>query len=341
MPLNILCAGNKMRITFLPLYEIDQPSSRYRVFQFLPSLTKLGFHCTVLEAPQRRPLKRLLYVPRLLPLAVKSDVLFVQKRMLPAWLLSILERLKVKIIFDIDDAVHLRPLLKPKIERMMRAARIVITGNEYLADYARNHNSDVIVIPTVVDTALYHPIDEPRHPGDDRVIIGWIGSDPNRGDLTPLKPVFDWLGERYKNKVVLRIVSDHPLQMETILAIEFVPWTLVGSLAALQQFDIGIMPLDHTLWNQGKCGLKLIEYMAVGAASVASPVGVNRQIVSNEETGYLAATDREWQERLACLIEQNVARRQMGQLAVKRIEQRYSIKAVLPKLVNALKQADV
>ncbi len=328
-----------MRITFLPLYQIEQPSSRYRVFQFLPTLTELGFQCTVLEAPQRRPLKRLLYVPRLLLLAVKSDVLFVQKRMLPAWLLFILRGLKVKIIFDIDDAVYLRPLLKPKIERMMRAARIVITGNEYLANYACRHNSDVVVIPTVVDTTLYQPSGGLRHGSDNRIVIGWIGSNPDRGDLAPLKPVFDWLGQRFKDKVVLRIVSDRPLQMETSLAIEFVPWTLSGSLSALQQFDIGIMPLDDTAWNRGKCGLKLIEYMAVGMAAVASPVGVNREIVGDGETGFLVAAAEEWQERLAYLIEQDAARRQMGRLAAKRVEQRYSVTAVLPQLVDVLQRA--
>lgn len=328
-----------MRITFLPLYQIELPSSRYRVFQFLPALAESGFQVATLPAPQRNLLKRLLYVPRLLPMALRSDVLFVQKRMLPLWLLSLLKILKATMIFDMDDAVYLRPAQRQKINRMLQAAKIVVTGNGYLAAYACDHNEHVVEIPTVVDTAVYQPSPAPRHESDGRIIIGWIGSNPNRGDLAPLKPVFDWLSQRYKNKIALRIISDRPLQMETSLTTEFALWTLDGSLAALQQFDIGIMPLDDTQWNRGKCGFKLIEYMAVGAAAVASPVGVNRQIVEDGRTGFLAATVEEWQERLAYLIEHDAARLEMGRLAVERIEQRYSVTAVLPQLVNVLQQA--
>jgi len=292
----------------------------------------------VLPAPQRKLVKRLLYVPRLLPMAIKSDLLFVQKRMLPAWLLTILERLKVNIIFDIDDAVYLRPALQPKIDRMLRVARVVITGNEYLADYARRHSRDVVVLPTVVDTTLYHPLDEPRHPGDNRVIIGWIGSDPNRGDLASFQSVFDWLENRYGSTVVLRTIGRRPLEMDTRLTVEFVRWTLADSRPALQQFDIGIMPLDDTDWNRGKCGFKLIQYMAVGAASVASPVGVNQDIVQVGKTGFLAHDGASWQAYLARLIEDSDLRQRMGQAGWKRVQQYYSVQAILPRLLGVIER---
>ena len=327
-----------MKIAFLPLYEIDKPSSRYRVFQFLPALDNHGFQNTILPAPQRNFIKRLLYVPRLLSIAYTNDILFIQKRMLPMWLLFLLKKLNTDIIFDIDDAVYLRPSQHEKTNRMLHAAKCVVVGNTYLAAYARNFNEHIVEIPTVVDTTIYQIPPEPRHDGDNRIIIGWIGSNPNRGDLTPLKPVFDWLSQRYKNRITLRIISDNPLQMKTDLMIEFVPWTLNNSLTDLQQFDIGIMPLDDTVWNQGKCGFKLIEYMAVGAATVASPIGVNQQIIEDGRTGYLATTIEEWQTRLAYLIEHDSARIAMGKLAAKQIEERYSITAVLPDLINTIQQ---
>jgi glycosyltransferase involved in cell wall biosynthesis len=326
-----------LKVGFLPLFQIQYASSRYRVFQFLEPLAHGGFECTVIEAPQRNSWKRIAYLPRLLDLARSQDVLYVQKRVFPEAVLKLVRRINPHIIYDLDDAVYLRPALQPRVDAILRAARIVIAGNEYLAAYARGFNEQVVVIPSVVDTGLYLPPVGDRHPGDDRVIIGWIGSDPNRGDLSPMRQVFDWLDGRYSDRAVLRIVSNCPLEMETGLRQEFIPWTLASSRAELQQFDIGIMPLEDNKWNRGKCGFKLIQYMAVGAASVASPVGVNQEIVINAKTGYLAATVNEWQQRIASLIEDIQVRVQMGHLARQRVEQHYSVRAVLPLIVDALR----
>lgn len=292
----------------------------------------------MIEAPQCDPIKRLAYLPRLVWLAITQDVLYVQKRLFPIPVLRLIQRLNPHIVFDLDDAIYLHPALQPRVDAMLRTASIVVAGNEWLATYARQFNEQVVIIPTVVDTDLCRPPSGARHPGDDRVVIGWIGLNPNRGDLAPMRPVFDWLGERYGERVVLWIVSSQPLEMETQLRLEFIPWTLEGSQAALQQFDIGIMPLEDTEWNRGKCGLKLIQYMAVGAAPVASPVGVNPEIIRDEETGYLATTTEEWQKRLARLIEDETLRLEIGYAARQRIEHYYSLKAILPLLIEVLER---
>jgi glycosyltransferase involved in cell wall biosynthesis len=328
-----------LKIGFLPLFQIQYASSRYRVFQFLKPLAQRGFECTLIEAPQRNWWKRSTYLPRLLHLARSQDVLYVQKRVFPEAVLKLVRRINPHIIYDLDDAVYLRPALTPRVDAMLRAATIVVAGNEFLAAYARKFNEQVMKIPSVVDTDLYLPPSGVRHPGDDRVIIGWIGSDPNRGDLSPMQQVLDWLGERYGERAVLRIVSDRPLEMETRLRNEFVPWALASSRAELQQFDIGIMPLEDSEWNRSKSGFKLIQYMAVGAAAVASPVGVNQEIVIDAKTGYLATTVSEWQQRLASLIDDTQVRVQMGHAARKHVEQHYSVEAVLPLLVDAAQRA--
>jgi len=298
-----------------------------------------GFKCTLVEAPQRDPWKRMGYLPRLLRLAMSQDVLYVQKRLFPKRLLSLVKQINPHIVFDLDDAIYLRTRLRHRLDAMLRAASVVVAGNDRLATYATQFNEQVIVIPTVVDTDLCQLPCGARHPGDKRVVIGWIGSDPNRGDLAPMRPVLDWLSEHYDDEIVLRTVGRRPLEMETKLQLEFVPWTLQGSRAALQQFDIGIMPLDDTEWNRGKCGLKLIQYMAVGTPAVASPVGVNRDIVGDGETGYLAETTQEWSDRLACLIGDEALRLRMGHAGRRRVEQRYSVKSALPLLVGVLKSA--
>jgi glycosyltransferase involved in cell wall biosynthesis len=205
-----------------------------------------------------------------------------------------------------------------------------------LASYASRLNEKVTVLPTVVDTQLYTSPKSDRHPGDGRVVVGWIGSDPNRGDFAGMRPVLDWLGSRYGQRVVLRTVGRRPLEMETSVLQEFVPWSLETSLGELQRFDVGIMPLQDTEWNRGKCGLKLIEYMAVGAAAVASPVGANREIVVHGETGYLAVTVKDWCSQLELLIDDKALRDQMGREGRRRVEQMYSVKSALPVLVRAI-----
>ena len=328
----------KLKVGFLPLYRIQYPSSRYRVFQFLVPLRQQGYQCTLIEAPQRDPWKRLAYLPCLFHLALTQDVLYVQKRTFPKVILCALKRLNPRIILDLDDAIYLRPARRPLVDAILRAAVVVVAGNDYLAEYARQFNEQVVVIPTVVDTDVYCPPLGPRHSGDDRVVIGWIGSDPNRGDLAPMRPIFDWLVEQYGERVVFRAIGRWPLEMETALRLEFVQWTLEGSRPALQQFDIGIMPLEDTVWNRGKCGFKLIQYLAVGTPAVASPTGVNREIVRDGETGYLASTAQEWQQRLARLVEDESLRLQMGRAGRRHIEQQYSLKAALPLLTKVLER---
>jgi glycosyltransferase involved in cell wall biosynthesis len=224
---------------------------------------------------------------------------------------------------------------------MLAAAAVVIVGNEELGAYARQYNSHVVVIPSVVDVTKYCPPAGERHLGDDRVVIGWLGSDPNRGDFAGMESVLDWLADTYGDQVVLRVIGRRPLVMETRLSLEFVGWTRTGSLPALQQFDIGIMPLADTDWNRGKCGFKLIQYLATGTPAVAAPVGVNADIVVHGETGYLARSKEEWQRFLRRLIDDPERRAQMGMAGRHHIEQNYSIQVVLPRLQRVIEQVAV
>lgn len=328
-----------VRVGFLPLYGPNGASSRQRILQFVSPLRQAGLKCSVLPAPERRLWRRLWYLPRLWALAVGHDVLFVQKRALPGWVLGPLRLAHRRIVYDLDDAVYLRPALRAGVDRMLRTASVVIAGNKVLGAYASQLSARVVVVPTVVDTQLYAPPLSGRHPGDDRVIVGWTGTDPNRGDFARMRPVLDWLGTQYGEHVALRTMGRRGLEMETRVRQEFVPWSLTSSLAELQQFDIGIMPLQDTEWNRGKCGFKLVEYMAVGAAAVASLVGANREIVRHGETGYLAATVEEWCLYLGRLIEDEALRERVGREGRRRVEQVYSVQSVLPVLMKALATA--
>lgn len=328
-----------IKVGFLPLYNIKGASSRYRVYQFLGPLSQLGFECSYLEAPEKNPWKRLKYLPKLLHLAANHQVLYIQKRVFPNWVLNSLLRINPNLVFDIDDAIYLQSERKHLVDSMLKAAKIVVTGNKFLADYAARFNENVVVIPSVIDTSIYEPPSGARHPGENRIVIGWTGTDPNRGDLKPLKPIFDWLYDLYSERVVLRTVGRQPLEMRTQLNVEFIPWTLEGGRRALQDFDIGIMPLADSEWNRGKCGFKLIQYMAVGTPAVASPVGVNQDIIQDGENGYLAKDLEDWKETIENLITDKHLRQQMGIHGRKRVEEQYSLRSALPKLVCVLEQA--
>ncbi len=323
-------------IAFLPLYQIERASSRYRIFQFIPYLEQSGYRCTVLPAPQRNLWRRLFYVPRLLILLWSHELLFIQKRMLPDWLLALLKLWHPAIIFDLDDAVYLRPQHQARINKMLSIANLVIAGNSELGRYVQQYNSNVVVIPSVVDSTIYRPGASTPDSDDARIVLGWIGSDPNRGDFVGMQPVLDWLGETYRDKVVLRIIAARTLEMSTSLSIEWIPWSLTGSIPTLQSIDIGLMPLPDTEWNRGKCGFKLIQYMAVGATAVASPTGVNSEIIQDGQTGFLAENEVAWKKALAQLIENKQRRLAMGQSARERIEKEYSVQAVLPDLTTAI-----
>jgi glycosyltransferase involved in cell wall biosynthesis len=279
------------------------------------------------------------FLPELFRLAATHDVLFVQKRTFPAWVLKPLLRINPHIVYDVDDAVFLRPEQYGPVDLMLQHAHTVIAGNDYLADYAARQNPRVVILPTVIDTDLYTPPEGPRHAGDDRVHIGWIGSDPNFGSLELLQPVFDWLAGRYGDRVVFKVVGRAPLRMDTPLRQEFLPWDMQRSRQDLKSFDLGLMPLEDSAWNRGKCGFKLIQYMAVGIPSIASAVGANRQIVQQGTTGFLVEKPAEWQAALKTLIEDEATRRQMGRQARQAVEQRYSMDAVLPQLVEVLYSA--
>ena len=326
------------KVGFLPLFSVQRPSSRYRVFQFLIPMSEAGIKTKLLEAPERNPWKRLLYLPRLLPIIADSEILYIQKRLLPKPIMIMLRRLNSRIVFDLDDAIYLREQVRDNVIVMIKSASIVVAGNNYLASYARKFNQNVVVIPTVVDTNYYYPSPTTRHRNKSRIVIGWIGSDPNRGDLEQLKPVMDWLGNKFNGKVVFHIIGSRPLDFNSKLRVEFIPWKLESARNALQKIDIGLMPLDDTPWNRGKCGLKLIQYMAVGAATVASPVGVNEEIILDGQSGFFATTTEDWREKLARLIEDDDLRIHMGKIGRKRVEQLFSIKTVLPQLIEVLKR---
>jgi glycosyltransferase involved in cell wall biosynthesis len=322
------------------------PSSRYRIYQYLPYLRKVGIEVTV--APlfkegwfrilkiRRAPLRlagKVLYSLVRLFVRIK-DVLRVGRYdlycfehqafpYLPALLEKIAKRINPTMLLEFDDAIFLTPLHGRKIPKIIAMSRHVIVGNGYLRDYALKFNSHVTVIPTVVDTERYHTKRDYRAQG--KVNIGWVGLAYNLPYLKGLRRVF----RRLRGEVgdfYLQIISSQGFTMDGVHTI-FKPWSYAGEPGDIRSLDIGIMPLPDDEWAKGKCGVPV----------VASPVGVNQDIIKDGENGFLAATEKDWVLKLTLLARDEELRRKLGQRGRETIEDRYSLKLWGPKVASLYK----
>ena len=199
------------------------------------------------------------------------------------------------------------------------------------------HAREVVTIPTVVDTGAYRPAPLRR---EGPLTIGWIGAPPNAVYLEPLRPALARLAQRFAIK--LRLVGPSSFACPGV-QVECTGWRhyacVEDEVADLHRFDVGIMPLPDTGFAAGKCALKAIQYMACGIPVVASPVGVNAEVVQDEVCGLLATTPAEWERALARLLADPALREQLGRAGRQRAQAHYSIDAAAPRLVEALQRA--
>lgn len=235
-----------------------------------------------------------------------------------------------QIIYDFDDAIWLpdrqeNPAWKwlkwrSKIKHISKWSWKVTAGNEYLASYARQYGHHVVVFPTVVDTRVHQPQhSQARHQA---VTIGWTGSHSTLFYLDMLIPVLQNLEKTYAFQFV--VIANHNPRLP-LKNFRFVPWSKETEVTDLTMLDIGLMPLEDTEWAKGKCGFKLIQYMALGIPAVASPVGVNTQLISGAEGGFLAGSDQEWEKALTTLLEHSELRQEMGQRGRQFVVDHYSV----------------
>jgi glycosyltransferase involved in cell wall biosynthesis len=263
---------------------------------------------------------------------------------LPAWGEQLLARARVPYVVDYGDAVFhrydrsraatVRRVLGTKVDHVMRGAAAVIAGNDYLAARARQAGARVVVrIPSVVDLSRYSVL-PPRD--DARVTIGWMGSWSTARYLRQLRSVLEELS---RDPGVRLVVVGAGAGRTNGLPVEARPWSEATEVAEIQAFDIGIMPLEDGPWERGKCGYKLIQYMACGKPAVASPVGVNRDIIQHGINGLHATSAEEWVRALGCLREDAGLRARMGAHGRKFAEERYSLQTSARILHNVLQSA--
>jgi len=324
-----------MKALFL-VQSLTGAGSRYRVLQYLPYLKAQGVDATALEMPKGT---------RARWSAFKSlgeyDVVLVQKRLLGPLTLRQLRRQARRLVYDLDDAVMFRDSTRGatkswtrgrRFAAMAKAADLVIAGNDYLAELAREHARQVVVIPTAVDVSAY-PTKRER-PAGGQVTLGWIGGGSTLPYLEQISPALEALGERHAN-VRLKIVCNRFLDLRR-MPVEKKVWRLEDEVPDLQSFDIGVMPLADDAWTRGKCGFKILQYGASFVPTVCSPVGANCQIVTDGVSGYWARTTDEWVDRLERLIGNLALRDTFGRAGRARVEAEYSTAVNGPRLLAAL-----
>jgi len=337
-------------------------SSRVRYLQYLPYFRSQGISVSVSPLFSDDYLRALYqgstcwhkvisgYGSRLMVLlrARRYDVVIIEKELFP-FLPAIAERLLhmfgVPYLVDYDDALFhrydchssalVRLFLGRKIDVVMRHSAMVVAGNEYLAERARQARAfRVETIPTVVDIECYRPRQEMVN---DIPIVGWIGTPKTSHYLHSLIPVFEAL-QKVMHVHFVAVGARKEDFIDTI--IEVWPWSEDTEVASIKQFDIGIMPLDDSPWERGKCGYKLIQYMACGIPVVASPVGVNSTIVVPEENGLLANTLDEWQEALVYLLQADISYRvSLGRAGRNYVKNWYTLQVQAPRLLKMVMEA--
>jgi glycosyltransferase involved in cell wall biosynthesis len=350
-----------MKVIFIMPYPVEIASTRQRVFQFFPYLTMRGVQCFPSSFISSEFHKILYSRGRLfskigftlrgftrrfvdLKNIADFDVAFIHREAFPFYT-TVIESMiskKVPIIYDFDDSIFLmnptKPSLVPflrkpsKVAKIIELSKCVITGNVYLADYAKRYNSNVHVIPTCIDTEYYTPA-LTRRKSHNTVVIGWIGSRSTIPYLAEIRQTLINLSKKYD--FVVKVVSNENFEMgfPTI----FKKWRLEEELTDLRSFDIGIMPLPDNKWTRGKCGYKIIQYMSVGKPVVATSVGVNREIIRDGHNGFLANGAAEWEDKLARLIECSRMRETFGRRGRGRVEELYSVGVNAPKLLTLLR----
>lgn len=363
-----------MEVLALASYPLQAAATRYRLQQFVGPLAQRGIRLTVrpfLDSTLFASLYKRDALPRtaagLLRAGIrrfedvitarKADVLLVQREAM-IFGPPVIEWLSTRIsgcplVLDLDDATYV-PYTSPtygkfgkalkwfsKTDDLIHWASVVTCGNRTIADYVKSKGAQARIIPTVVDTDVFVP--SPRS-ADHPLVLGWIGTHSTFPYLREIFPVLQDLATTHKFKV--RIVGAGTSEVNIPgVEIENLEWKLEREVKDFQSFDLGLYPIDPSLyaekWAAGKSGFKAIQYMAVGIPFVAAPVGAMAEIGEAGVTHLHAKTRDEWFTALARLLSDAKLRESMGSAGRSHVVQHYLLSDQADKLAGALHEASV
>jgi glycosyltransferase involved in cell wall biosynthesis len=343
----------KKKILFIAPYPFDEaPSQRFRFEQYFNFLRENNFeiHFTPFLDQKTwktlysegKVLRKMLGVVRsflkrflLLFTLYKYDFVFIHREAShigpPIFEFLIAKVFRKKYIYDFDDAIWLPNYSETnarfhrlkaywKVRYCIKWAGSISAGNDYLANYARKFNSNVQVIPTTIDTENHHNLITDYN--QEKLVIGWTGTHTTMRYLDFIVPVIKELEQKYDFEFLI-ISNEAPAYH--LKSLRFLKWKRETEIADLARISIGVMPLEMDIWSEGKCGFKGLQYMSLGIPALMSPVGVNTQIVSHSENGFLPIKLEDWKVQLEKLLTDVDLRKKIGEAGKKTINERYSV----------------
>ncbi len=342
------------------------PGQRFRYEQFVPFLEANGFECELSYILDEEDDKVIYAEGKYLSkigIAAKGfikrtrdmmnskhfDIIFIYREAFMTGNTLFERQMKksgAKIIFDFDDAIWLYDisegnrrfgwLKKPeKTADIIGLADLVFAGNNFLAQYALQHNKNVKIVPTVIDTN-YHKRSSPVGLKQ-KVCIGWTGSHTTIKHFEFGLNFLYKIKEKYGEKVYFKLIGD-PTFKNAELNLNGIAWKKESEIHDLNEIDIGIMPLPNDEWSMGKCGFKGIQYMALEIPCIMSPVGVNIEIIQDGVNGFLSASEDVWVEKLSALIESPALRSSIGKAGRETVIQKYSVDSLKTRYLSYFKE---
>lgn len=361
------------KIKFITPTGIMGASSRYRVYQYIEYLEN-EYVCEVYpflpddvykQFKEGKNNKFILQVPKLiikrLNLLVKckkGDILFLHRDIIPFGPMIMERILKLKgckIILDLDDAVYCndvseisnkknRLLYKLKygkrFDTSIKLADVVICGNRFIEKHVQQYNSNTIIIPTTIDTnkVEYKPIKKE----ESNFKICWIGNQGNTNYVLNILPEINKVAKEKRKNIQIILIGAKKIETKNFknLDIKIYPWNIETEYSLLRICDVGIMPLNDSEWSRGKCGLKLLQYMAVGVPGIATKVGINQEIIQEGRNGFLIKSNKpeEWGQIISKVIDEKSNLKEMGKYCRNFVEERYSVNEWKKKMQELLEK---
>lgn len=350
-----------MKILYLTKYTSKGASSRMRSFQYFPYLESSDLKITVspffndeylnllYKGKKSRMTVLHAYIKRFFALftVFRYHRIVIEYEIFPyfpSWFEIVFNKLGIKYIVDYDDAIFhnydlnsnkwIKKLLARKIDQVMKFSAVTVAGNQYLAERANKAGAKkIIIIPTVIDLEKYKTKSNYR---SEKFRIGWIGSPSTYKYVENIKKELTIFADQHDAEIV---VVGAFTQSKSEPPFSFVPWEKDTETEWIRSFDVGLMPLDDTPWSRGKCSFKLIQYMASGIPVIASPVGMNKEVVT-ERNGFLADTTEDWHRLLSEYAENISLREKHGIEGRKIVERKYALQVTSEKWKQLLMSND-
>ena len=352
------------KILFIAAHRLNRsPSQRYRFEQYFEFLKGKGYECE-LSSLIREVDDNYFYSPghlfKKFLFTVKSavtrwndvrrannfDIIFIQREAFmtgSTFFEKRFSRSKAKLIYDFDDSIWIMDTSNAnkkwewmkstkKTGEIISLSNLVFAGNQFLFDYAKKFNQNVVIIPTTIDTKIFQRKQDYKN--NEKICIGWSGSITTIKHFEEASGILKKIKQKYGDKVYFKVMGDDTYK-NIELNINGLPWTSETEIEIISSFDIGIMPLPDDQWVKGKCGLKGLSYMSLEVPTIMSAIGVNTEIITDGVNGYLANSEEEWVHKISQLVESFELRKKLGLQGRKTVVESYSFDSQKNNYLNS------